>query len=68
MTTDQYIIHFTLWAMAKSPLILGNDLTIMVRPVQQAAERSMFSLGQSKLTHHLHSLLAGRCLQGDPDQ
>ncbi|KAL7409518.1 alpha-galactosidase [Mrakia frigida] len=29
MSTDQYIVHFSLWAMMKSPLILGNDLTIM---------------------------------------
>lgn len=31
MTNDEYIVHFTLWAMMKSPLILGNDLTKMVR-------------------------------------
>jgi alpha-galactosidase len=29
MTNDQYIVHFSLWAMVKSPLILGNDLTKM---------------------------------------
>ncbi|KAJ0037619.1 hypothetical protein Pint_21935 [Pistacia integerrima] len=27
MTKDQYIIHFSLWAMVKSPLLLGCDLT-----------------------------------------
>lgn len=37
MTTDQYIVHFSLWAMTKSPLILGNDLTIMVRSTSDAS-------------------------------
>jgi len=31
MTTDEYITHFSMWALVKSPLILGNDLTNMVR-------------------------------------
>ncbi|CED85437.1 alpha-galactosidase [Phaffia rhodozyma] len=29
MSTDEYIVHFTMWALLKSPLILGNDLTNM---------------------------------------
>ena len=30
MTTDEYKTHFAMWAVIKSPLILGNDLTNMV--------------------------------------
>lgn len=29
MTTDEYKSHFTLWAILKSPLVLGNDVTNM---------------------------------------
>lgn len=29
MTTDEYKTHFAMWAVIKSPLILGNDLTKM---------------------------------------
>lgn len=31
MTHDEYVSHFSLWALVKSPLILGNDVTDMVR-------------------------------------
>jgi hypothetical protein len=30
MTYDEYVTHFSMWAILKSPLILGNDLTSMV--------------------------------------
>ncbi|KZT51903.1 glycoside hydrolase family 27 protein [Calocera cornea HHB12733] len=29
MTKSQYIVHFSFWAILKSPLILGNDVTQM---------------------------------------
>ncbi|KAH9921933.1 glycoside hydrolase [Epithele typhae] len=29
MTFDEYVTHFSMWALAKSPLILGNDVTSM---------------------------------------
>ncbi|KAG9002358.1 hypothetical protein FRB94_003974 [Tulasnella sp. JGI-2019a] len=29
MTYDEYVTHFSMWAILKSPLILGNDLTAM---------------------------------------
>ncbi|PWZ01143.1 putative alpha-galactosidase [Testicularia cyperi] len=29
MTLDEQLVHFSMWAMVKSPLILGNDLTKM---------------------------------------
>lgn len=29
MTYDEYVSHFTLWAILKSPLVLGNDVTVM---------------------------------------
>jgi len=29
MTKDEYILHFSFWAIMKSPLILGNDVTHM---------------------------------------
>ncbi|KAG8908172.1 hypothetical protein FRB99_008715 [Tulasnella sp. 403] len=29
MTYDEYVTHFSMWAILKSPLILGNDLTSM---------------------------------------
>lgn len=29
MSTDEYKAHFTLWAILKSPLVLGNDVTDM---------------------------------------
>ncbi|GJJ09984.1 hypothetical protein Clacol_004210 [Clathrus columnatus] len=29
MNTDEYITHFTMWSLLKSPLILGNDVTNM---------------------------------------
>lgn len=29
MTKDEYITHFSMWALVKSPLILGNDLANM---------------------------------------
>lgn len=29
MTTDEYRAHFTLWAILKSPLVLGNDVSNM---------------------------------------
>lgn len=31
MTTDEYRSHFTLWAILKSPLVLGNDVTNMTQ-------------------------------------
>jgi alpha-galactosidase len=30
MTYDEYVTHFSMWALLKSPLILGNDITNMV--------------------------------------
>jgi alpha-galactosidase len=30
MTYDEYVTHFSMWALLKSPLILGNDVTNMV--------------------------------------
>ena len=30
MTFEEYRTHFSMWALIKSPLILGNDLTNMV--------------------------------------
>ncbi|KAI1797693.1 glycoside hydrolase [Ganoderma leucocontextum] len=29
MTYDEYVTHFSMWALVKSPLILGNDITNM---------------------------------------
>jgi alpha-galactosidase len=29
MTHDEYVSHFSMWALLKSPLILGNDVTNM---------------------------------------
>lgn len=29
MTDDEYKLHFSMWAMVKSPLIMGNDITKM---------------------------------------
>lgn len=29
MTNDEYIAHFSLWALAKSPLLIGCDITQM---------------------------------------
>ncbi|CAE6487046.1 unnamed protein product [Rhizoctonia solani] len=29
MTYDEYVTHYSTWAMVKSPLILGNDVTAM---------------------------------------
>ena len=29
MTDDEYKAHFSMWAMVKSPLIMGNDITTM---------------------------------------
>ncbi|KDQ49597.1 glycoside hydrolase family 27 protein [Jaapia argillacea MUCL 33604] len=29
MTYDEYVTHFTMWSILKSPLILGNDVTNM---------------------------------------
>jgi len=29
MSYDEYVTHFSMWALAKSPLILGNDVTKM---------------------------------------
>ncbi|KAI8995307.1 alpha-galactosidase [Trametes punicea] len=29
MNFDEYVTHFSMWALAKSPLILGNDVTNM---------------------------------------
>ncbi|KAG8905228.1 hypothetical protein FRB99_000448 [Tulasnella sp. 403] len=29
MTYDEYVTHFSMWALLKSPMILGNDLTKM---------------------------------------
>jgi alpha-galactosidase len=33
MTYDEYVTHFSMWALLKSPLILGNDVTNMVCPL-----------------------------------
>jgi alpha-galactosidase len=30
MTKNEYITHFSMWAIAKSPLILGNNLESIV--------------------------------------
>ncbi|TFK53777.1 alpha-galactosidase [Heliocybe sulcata] len=31
MTRDEYITHFSMWALVKSPLMLGNDLANMTK-------------------------------------
>ncbi|THH02862.1 hypothetical protein EW026_g106 [Hermanssonia centrifuga] len=31
MSFDEYVTHFSMWSLLKSPLILGNDVTNMVR-------------------------------------
>lgn len=30
MTYDEYVTHFSMWSILKSPLILGNDVKNMV--------------------------------------
>jgi alpha-galactosidase len=39
MTYDEYVTHFTMWCVLKSPLILGNDVTNMVRRLFARAPR-----------------------------
>ncbi|XP_054801453.1 alpha-galactosidase 1-like [Prosopis cineraria] len=34
MTTDEYIVHFSLWALSKAPLLLGCDVRNMTRETQ----------------------------------
>ncbi|KDQ06371.1 glycoside hydrolase family 27 protein [Botryobasidium botryosum FD-172 SS1] len=29
MSYDEYVVHFSIWALVKSPLVLGNDVTKM---------------------------------------
>ena len=44
MTRNEYITHFSMWAVVKSPLILGNNLENIVR--------CHTSLGQGNIDHN----------------
>ncbi|TBU34247.1 glycoside hydrolase [Dichomitus squalens] len=35
MTYDEYVTHFSMWALVKSPLILGNEITSMSDETKQ---------------------------------
>ncbi|KAG6501872.1 hypothetical protein ZIOFF_041756 [Zingiber officinale] len=35
MTNDEYIVHFSLWALAKAPLIIGCDVRSLTKEVKE---------------------------------
>ncbi len=50
LTTEEYRTHYTLWTMAASPIILGNDLRTMTPAVQAIiANPAVIAVGQDRL-------------------
>ncbi|CAN1809115.1 unnamed protein product [Linum perenne] len=50
MTTDEYIAHFSIWALAKSPLIIGCDVRAMSNETYQILSNSeVIAVNQDQL-------------------
>ncbi|KZV90413.1 alpha-galactosidase [Exidia glandulosa HHB12029] len=49
-TYDEYATHFSMWALAKSPLILGHDLTAMTNETYEiVTNKAIIAVNQDKL-------------------
>ncbi|XP_065868757.1 alpha-galactosidase 1-like [Euphorbia lathyris] len=50
MTKDEYIVHFSIWAMSKAPLILGCDLRNMTKDtVEIITNKEVIAINQDRL-------------------
>ncbi|KZT22585.1 glycoside hydrolase family 27 protein [Neolentinus lepideus HHB14362 ss-1] len=50
MTKDEYITHFSMWALVKSPLMLGNDLANMTaQTLDIISNKAIISINQDPL-------------------
>ncbi|KAL9166789.1 hypothetical protein ABFS82_05G053700 [Erythranthe guttata] len=50
MTKDEYIIHFSLWAISKAPLIIGNDVRNTSKETMEIiANKEVIAVNQDKL-------------------
>ena len=50
LTIEEYRTHYTLWAMAASPIILGNDLRVMTPEIKAiVANREVIAIDQDPL-------------------
>jgi hypothetical protein len=59
MTTDEYAAHFSLWALIKSPLLIGCDVTNMSNDTLQIlTAREVIAVNQVG-THFLSAHPAG---------
>ncbi|KAI4373122.1 hypothetical protein MLD38_011282 [Melastoma candidum] len=50
MTKDEYIVHFSLWAISKAPLLLGCDLTSITKDIMDVvANKEVIAVNQDSL-------------------
>ena len=56
MTKDEYIVHFSIWAISKAPLLLGCDIRNMTKETMEiVANKEVIALNQgtySLISHH----------------
>ncbi|EEB07832.1 alpha-galactosidase [Schizosaccharomyces japonicus yFS275] len=78
MTYDEYVTHFTVWAILKSPLMLGNDVSAMSdQDLSIVSNRDLITINQDRGTQPAYSkwtknygdsiiiLLSGELSNGD---
>lgn len=50
MTKDEYIVHFSIWAMSKAPLLIGCDVTNATKETMEViANKEVIAVNQDKL-------------------
>lgn len=50
MTKDEYIVHFSIWAMSKAPLLIGCDVTNATKETMEIiANKEVIAVNQDKL-------------------
>lgn len=68
LTREEEITHFSLWAMAKSPLILGNELSSMTpNMLAIAGNLDLIAVNQDSL-HQPAARIESLCSNGDERQ
>lgn len=47
MTKDEYIVHFSIWAISKAPLLLGCDIRNMTKETMEiVANKEVIAINQ----------------------
>lgn len=62
MTKDEYIIHFSLWAISKAPLLIGCDVRNTTKETMEIiANKEVIAVNQGKKTNYQKIMRASSC-------